>query len=507
MTPVFFSKNKSPVSRSRLIEHSRLPRNSFFPEANDNIVSRDALVNPKTTKIEFFFESISGRDLGLCYRLSKKYLLTIFVAERYPYSRAAPQVRAQPPKPPCLSMIHPVDSVPSGIRHRIFSPAIVVAIALAAIGTSYLVAIADLEVGTKTRAFSVIIAVFLVTTVCLHLLQSRRARIVQEHPDVSPSFEDSLAGLDEAKDLFAGSLSPADSFRLAVSRIRGLIPCKTVLLFVYDAGADHLTVKQAEGSRAAEHLGLSISPRDGQPGDCYCSKQVQVGPQTVAIPLETGTAPFGVLQLFFDHDFDPATVDRPTFEGIGSRIAPLVMSSVAFEQTHATALTDATTDLPNERAFHMVLENQMAESQRKPDERPLTILALDIRGFDDINQRFGHAAGDRLLAFVAGVVKENLRQMDFFARAGADEFLVVLPTATKEVSHEIIARIHTGFFGRKLKITDADAIEVEINVGWAAFGTDGETPETLLRAARERKAQSKSPNPPKVLWFPSELAN
>ncbi|MBK9216338.1 MAG: GGDEF domain-containing protein [Chloracidobacterium sp.] len=401
----------------------------------------------------------------------------------------------------------PIETAPARHARKVFSPAIVVCIALGAIAASYLLAVSELDIGIKTRGFSVIIVMFLGVTVGLHLLQFRRESTNTEKVNEMPSFETSLSGLDEAKDLFAGSLSAADTFRLAASRIRGLVPCKTILLFVYDAAADRLEVLQAEGSTATEHRGLVISPREGLPGECYRTREVQTDASSVAMPLESGQSAFGVLQLFFDKDFDPRKVERSTFEAICTRIAPLVMSSVAFEQSQAKALTDNTTDLPNERSFYLVLENQIAESQRKPDERPLTILALDIRGFDDINQRFGHAAGDRVLAFVAGVVRENLRQMDFFARAGADEFLAVLPTATKEVSHEIIARIHTGFFGRKLKITDADSIEVEINVGWAAFGTDGETPENLLRAARERKAQSKSPNPPKVLWFPSELAN
>jgi diguanylate cyclase (GGDEF)-like protein len=183
------------------------------------------------------------------------------------------------------------------------------------------------------------------------------------------------------------------------------------------------------------------------------------------------------------------------------------MSAVTFEQTKTAALTDVTTDLPNERAFYLVLENHIAESQRRRDERPLTILALDVRGFDEINQQFGHAAGDRVLAYVAAVVKESLRQMDFFARSSGDEFLAALPTANKEISHEIIARIHTGFFGRKLRLTEDDSIEVEINIGWAAFGTDGETPASLLAAARERRGQAKTVSPPKVLWFPSEMAN
>src|SRR5207253_4107332 len=112
-------------------------------------------------------------------------------------------------------------------------------------------------------------------------------------------------------------------------------------------------------------------------------------------------------------------------------VAPLVLSSMALERSRANALTDPTTDLPNERAFYLVLENQIAEAQRKQGDRPLTILAIDIKNFEDINRRFGHAAGDRALNFAAQLVKDNLRQMDFLARSTGDEFLVILPTASR----------------------------------------------------------------------------
>ena len=155
---------------------------------------------------------------------------------------------------------------------------------------------------------------------------------------------------------------------------------------------------------------------------------------TAAIPLFHGTEVFGVIQLYFDSDFDVQNADKQLLEAIGTRVAPLMMGSLAFERSQANALTDITTELPNERAFYLILENQIAEAQRRRDERPLTVLAIDIRNFDEINQQFGHAAGDRALNFVAQVVKDNLRQMDFLARSTGDEFLVVLPTASQDIT-------------------------------------------------------------------------
>jgi diguanylate cyclase (GGDEF)-like protein len=394
----------------------------------------------------------------------------------------------------------------SGVSSKIFSPAIVVSVALAAIVAAYFLAIADLSVGAKTRGFSGIIAVFLTVNVGLHFLQSRRDDSAVS--DVTePSIDIELARLEEARDVFSGALAPEDTFRLAASRIRAVIPFQTIVLYVYDERSDRLRVMHADGTDADAQSAIVMSPREGQPGECFCSKRVRVDSSSASIPLESRDSAFGVLQLFFGNGSYPRNQDPSILEAIGERIGPLVMSSVAFERTRATALMDNTTELPNERAFYMVLENRIAESQRNREERPLTVLALDVRGFDDINRRFGHTSGDRVLALVAGVVKENLRQMDFFARSAADEFLAVLPTANRAVANEIIERIQTGFFGRSFSIGDSGPIEVQLNVGWAAFGSDGETPAGLLAAARERKGQSKSMVPPKVLWFPSEMTN
>ena len=401
----------------------------------------------------------------------------------------------------------PIPNDSSRIGRKVFSPSIVAVIAVAAIVAAYFVAITDLDVEAKTRGFSGIIALFLAVTVGLRFLQTRFESPEKPAESRSADVDTHLSSLEEARDVFAGALSPDDTFRLAASRIAGVVPFRTILLYIYDDQADRLRVMHADGVDAGAHRDATIGPRDGQPGDCYCTKRVQIGHESAAIPLESGDSAFGVLQLFYETEIGPVKPELSALEAIGTRVGPLMMSAVAFEKTRATALVDLTTELPNDRAFYAVLENRIAEAQRDRERQPLTVLALDVRGFDDINRRFGHAGGDRVLAFVASVVKENLRQMDFFARSEADEFVAVLPTATKQTSHEVIARIQTGFFGRKFRVTDRESVEVETNVGWATFGADGETPAQLLAAARERKRQAKAMVPPNVIWFPAELVN
>jgi diguanylate cyclase (GGDEF)-like protein len=397
------------------------------------------------------------------------------------------------------------------------APAAMIAFSLAAIAAAFILAGSTLDFAIKVGGFVMTVVSFLAACGWLYWRALARASKALSRSNEA-AIGRGLSELDEAGQFFSGSLRSADAFRLIVSRIRDLLPFRSIVLFVLDPTRTKLCVAQAEGSGADGQRDRTIGFDEGLAGQCLRTKtaavdsyleldETQVFGLSVAIPLFNGSEVFAVLQLFFDAEVDVESFDRPLLEAVGTRVAPLMLASIAYERSQANALTDVTTDLPNERAFYLILENQIAEAQRKRDERPLTILAIDIKGFDEMNSRFGHPAGDRILNFVAQVIKDNLRQMDFLARSIGDEFLVILPTASQETAHEIVARIHTGFFGRTLTINDEESIEAEINVGWASFGGDGETPGQLLSLAQLRKEQSKSAVPSKVLWFPQETAN
>ncbi len=395
-------------------------------------------------------------------------------------------------------------------------PVFTIALSLLAIVATFLLSNSDLEVQQRTQGFSAIIAVYISFCVLLYFRQARQARGYDQPGEArEDTLERSLTALDEATGFFTGSLRSSDAFRLVAGRVKDLVPYNTIVLHLLNESRTKLIAVHADGERSDEERGREIDLDEGLPGQSYSTREVEidgymmVDPEqkfgsSVAIPLRHGDNVFGVMQLFFDERYDSANADAGMFEAVGNRVAPLMLGAISYERSQANALTDVTTDLPNERAFYLVLENQVAEAQRKRGERPLTVLAIDIKGFDEINCTFGHVAGDHTLNFVAQVIKDNLRQMDFIARALNDEFLVILPTADKEVSHEIIARIQTGFFGRKLAINEKQAVEIELNIGWAAFGPDGETPGQLLSLAQLRKEQAKSTSPGNILWFPQE---
>ena len=226
-----------------------------------------------------------------------------------------------------------------------------------------------------------------------------------------------------------------------------------------------------------------------------------------AIPMVHDGAVFGVFVIFMSEAMENTEMSKQSLRNIGKRIAPLFLGSLSFERSLSNALTDPLTGLPNERAFFMVLENQLAESHRFRDERPLTVMTVDVRGFDEINRKRGHAAGDKVLRFVSSGLREQLRKMDFLARSANDEFLVVLPTATEETVSDILDRIADHFIGNSFPIDDAHRIKISLNFGTATFWKDGETAKQLLGRANLRKSKSKSEQPDNVYWFPKEYVN
>lgn len=396
---------------------------------------------------------------------------------------------------------------------------VTVLFSLMAIGGAFFLSAAEIDVATKTQGFSAIIAVYLSVCVLLYFRQSRKRRredTGDERIQLSETSVDrTLIELDEASGFFSGSLRSDDALRLVSNKVRDIVPFRTIVLYLLNESRTKLVSVHADGERAESQKGLQQEFYDGLAGQAYTTRQVEIDNymvlddeqefgSAVAIPLRHGDNVFGVIQLFFDDSFELDPTQNELFESIGTRVAPLMLGSISYERSQANALTDVKTDLPNERAFYLALEDQVAAAQNNRAGYPLTILAMDIKGFDEINCTFGHVAGDRVLNFVAQVIKDNLRQMDLVARALNDEFLIILPTADKDKGQEIIGRIQSGLAERKLAINETQTVEIELHIGWSAFGIDGETPGQLLSLAQLRKEQMKSIGPSNVLWFPQE---
>ena len=128
---------------------------------------------------------------------------------------------------------------------------------------------------------------------------------------------------------------------------------------------------------------------------------------------------------------------------------------LALERETETARTDALTGLPNARALSETLTRELARSRRSG--APLSLLYIDLDDFKEVNDRYGHAAGDDLLGRVGTTLGSVLRAGDLAARIGGDEFVVLLIGSSAESAKDVATRIVANVAAEAERYPDAPA--------------------------------------------------
>jgi diguanylate cyclase (GGDEF)-like protein len=197
----------------------------------------------------------------------------------------------------------------------------------------------------------------------------------------------------------------------------------------------------------------------------------------------------------------------PSVSGGGSLSATLVTVTVldvtherrAEESARRIAFYDGLTGLPNRRLFERRLAGAMRRSSA--NQSSLALLFLDLDGFKQVNDRFGHAAGDELLRSVGQRLLDSVRPADevtrlrslqgSVSRFGGDEFAVLLTgLRDPEDAAECARRIHTSL-SQPIELGSGEA-RVGVSVGIALYPHDGETASALLSAADAAMYAAKS---------------
>ncbi len=144
------------------------------------------------------------------------------------------------------------------------------------------------------------------------------------------------------------------------------------------------------------------------------------------------------------------------------------------------ALHDPLTDLPNRTLFHDRLAQQLRRAQR--DGSGVAVICIDLDGFKDINDAYGHASGDALLVAVAARMRAALRRSDTIARLGGDEFAVILSDATSPNAVVQIADKLVKVLSEPCTI-EGNQLLTGVSIGISLAPQDGMEPEQLLKFA------------------------
>lgn len=141
---------------------------------------------------------------------------------------------------------------------------------------------------------------------------------------------------------------------------------------------------------------------------------------------------------------------------------------------------DALTGLPNRHVLFERLRQALRDARQR--QQTSGVIAIDLDGFKRVNDRFGHAAGDRLLVHVASTLRTVIRTQDTACRVGGDEFVVVLPgIGGWEQLGDVADRIRTRL--RMARSLEGATVLVAASVGMATCPAHGSTPEALLERA------------------------
>src|SRR4051812_40358569 len=165
-------------------------------------------------------------------------------------------------------------------------------------------------------------------------------------------------------------------------------------------------------------------------------------------------------------------------------VAPLVLvhRSLAVPQLQAEARVDPKTGLFNARHFAAALAEEIGRAQRF--ERPMSLIMADLDLLRDINNSYGHLAGDAVLRGIADVFRAELRHYDVPARFGGEEFSILLPETPPDQAMEIAERIRRAVAQRTFDVeTSSEPIRATVSLGVAGYPMDGTDANELIHQA------------------------
>ena len=308
-----------------------------------------------------------------------------------------------------------------------------------------------------------------------------------------------LAGLLEISEAAGVASDEAQLATLLAARLRRATRTDAALVALWDDGSTELRVVCRDGiGGTATTIDAADSParrsvlRDGRPqviqadsADVGIEAQQlrQVGGKTLLLlPLNAGGRTIGLLELLATGR--PRSLSEAEMQACeamaGLAAAGLERVRVA-EQLRRAADMDLVTGVHNHRYLQERLRQEVARSARS--HSPLAVLMLDLDRFKPINDRHGHADGDRVLHNVGATIRAQVRTSDVVARYGGDEFVVLMPDTADEQAEHVARRVVAGILKSRHTLSDGSTVSVGVSAGLSVYPTDGRTSAQLLGAA------------------------
>jgi diguanylate cyclase (GGDEF)-like protein/putative nucleotidyltransferase with HDIG domain len=304
------------------------------------------------------------------------------------------------------------------------------------------------------------------------------------------------------------SLGIADTMTLIASKLTNLIPFSTCALFLYEEAEDSLACRFVSGVDAALVQQLTLPNGQGVVGWVGRNLRPLVNARPKAdfdvagiahettlqsalvCPLVFGGRLIGALALYHISPAAFSDDHRRLLDRVTEQASGVVHNSVVYEQTKRDSLTDPLTGLPNTRFMFVHLSRELSRAQRLGSE--VSLLVMDLDGFKEINDRYGHHIGDRALREVARVLRTEIRPYDICVRYAGDEFVIVLSDCGPEEAESKRRELQHALANVAFEIRPDELLPLRCSCGSASFPRDGETYEVLMSTADKRMYEDKA---------------
>ncbi len=300
------------------------------------------------------------------------------------------------------------------------------------------------------------------------------------------------------------SLSLQEALAFVAVRLKRLIPYETVVTYI--RRDDKLIPEYVSGENLRLFTSLEIPVGQGLSGwvaenhkpILNGNPSVEAGylndptkystlRSALAVPLNGVNSSVGVLALYRSERDAFSKENLRILLAISSKVALAIENALNHRLLETSITTDYLTNLPNARALFLSLDNEVSRARRSG--AALAVIVCDLDGFKQVNDRFGHLTGNKVLRVVANGLRERCEEHDYVARMGGDEFVMLIAGGDP-------VNLETKIEAMRCVVRKAGEITPEpcplsLSVGVATYPEDGTDAEELLAEADRRMYKNK----------------
>jgi diguanylate cyclase (GGDEF)-like protein len=365
-----------------------------------------------------------------------------------------------------------------------------------------------------------------ITTLDAFKLETERQLIVaQEELKYKEALEEKnkkLSLLYEFTQQVSMTLELDELYNIVESFIGDKLGFREFAFLVYEEESQSLVVKVARGfADQAKVRGMSFRAGEGitgrvlkqgvavylpdtrrDPEYLYYKGEKREDGSFLSIPLVFKKKVVGVLNMTRP-GIDQFSDEEVRFlNTLVTGLAIALVNAKLYSRTRELSVRDELTQLYNRRHFQEMLPLEIKRSQRF--RKPLSLLMIDVDHFKRFNDRYGHLAGDELLKELVHLIASRIREVDFFARFGGEEFVLILPNTPKKDAVKVADKLRLLVRDHRFPGNGGEKPErLTVSIGVASYPDDAQMMEELVDAADIALYEAKGGGRDRVIGYDS----